>query len=153
MLVIAAADEAVVATGFICFSWWAPAELPQVQRQWCHVERSSPGHHHAHLPRAHGRKRELHPCRWSGKPDLEPDLLVFPLDKWGHDLDGDGAGDEPRHLWRRTVKGVRVKRRLVHDVGVVSKLDYPALRDAVEAFRRGRREVLVFAPKKVASAQ
>jgi hypothetical protein len=50
--------------------------------------------------------------------------------------------------FEKTPKGVRVRRKGTHDVGVVSKVEYPALRDAVERFRRGRREVLVFAPKK-----
>lgn len=50
--------------------------------------------------------------------------------------------------FEKTPRGVRVKRKLAHDVGAVSKHDYAALREAVEGFRRGRREVLVFAPKK-----
>lgn len=50
--------------------------------------------------------------------------------------------------FEKTPKGARVRRKASRDIGVVSKADYPALRDAVEAFRRARREVLVFAPKK-----
>ncbi len=53
--------------------------------------------------------------------------------------------------FEKTEKGVRVRRKLTQEVGVISKFDYPALRDAVETFRRGRREVLVFTPKRVAA--
>lgn len=49
--------------------------------------------------------------------------------------------------FEKTPQGVRVRRRVTNDLGVISKFDYPALRAAVEGFRRGRREVLVFAPR------
>ena len=52
--------------------------------------------------------------------------------------------------FEKTPKGVRVRRTLSREVGAVAKLDYAALRDAVEGFRRGRREVLVFTPKRLA---
>jgi hypothetical protein len=50
--------------------------------------------------------------------------------------------------FEKTAQGARVRRKATRDVGVVPKADYPALREAVEGFRRGRREVLVFAPRK-----
>jgi hypothetical protein len=50
--------------------------------------------------------------------------------------------------FEKTATGVRVVRKTNQDVGVIAKSDYPALRNAIEAFRRGRREVLVFAPRK-----
>jgi methyl coenzyme M reductase subunit C-like uncharacterized protein (methanogenesis marker protein 7) len=53
--------------------------------------------------------------------------------------------------FEKTAQGVRARRKITQDVGVTKKADYPALRDAVEAFRRGRREVLVFAPKRLAA--
>ena len=51
--------------------------------------------------------------------------------------------------YKKTPRGVEVRRKIAHGVGAVAKADYAALREAVETFRRGRREVLVFAPKKV----
>ncbi len=57
------------------------------------------------------------------------------------------GGFETGVSYEKMPRGVRVKRKVSHEVGVVAKSDYPALRDAVESFRRGRREVLVFAPK------
>lgn len=53
--------------------------------------------------------------------------------------------------FEKTAGGVRVRRKIAQEVGVMRKVDYPELRDAVEAFRRGRREVLVFAPKRLAA--
>jgi hypothetical protein len=47
----------------------------------------------------------------------------------------------------RTPDGAKVRRLLKHDQGVIAKADYARLRALVEAFRRARREVLVFAPK------
>lgn len=47
----------------------------------------------------------------------------------------------------RTADGAKVRRVLKHDQGVIAKADYARLRELVEAFRRARREVLVFAPK------
>ena len=49
--------------------------------------------------------------------------------------------------YKKTPRGVELKRKLAHGVGAFSKRDYPEVRGAVEAFRRGRREVLVFAPR------
>lgn len=53
----------------------------------------------------------------------------------------------------KTPKGARLRRTLQHGVGIVEKAGYPAMREAIETFRRGRRQVLVFAPKRVAAAQ
>ena len=53
--------------------------------------------------------------------------------------------------FEKTATGARLRRKISQDVGVMKKTDYAALRDAVEAFRRGRREVLVFAPKRLAA--
>lgn len=49
--------------------------------------------------------------------------------------------------FERTPTGARVKRSLSLEVCAVPRDEYPKLRALVEAFRRGRREVLVFAPK------
>lgn len=50
--------------------------------------------------------------------------------------------------YSKTPRGVELKRKLSHGVGAFPKTDYAALRAAVETFRRARREVLVFEPKK-----
>lgn len=49
--------------------------------------------------------------------------------------------------FERTATGARLKRTLRREVSVVSKGDYAQLRAVVETFQRGRRQVLVFAPK------
>lgn len=46
-----------------------------------------------------------------------------------------------------TPTGVRISRSLEHGVIAISKKRYEDVQAAVEAFRRARREVLVFAPK------
>lgn len=46
-----------------------------------------------------------------------------------------------------TPTGVRISRSLAHGVISISKHRYADVQAAVEAFRRARREVLVFAPK------
>jgi hypothetical protein len=56
------------------------------------------------------------------------------------------AGFEVEVTYTKTPRGVALRRRISHGVGVLAKTEYPALREAVETFRRGRREVLVFAP-------
>jgi Domain of Unknown Function with PDB structure (DUF3857) len=48
----------------------------------------------------------------------------------------------------KTPKGAKLHRVIKRGVGVVSRNDYAELRQAIEAFRRGRRQVLVFAPRK-----
>ncbi|MDP2273152.1 MAG: DUF3857 domain-containing protein [Archangium sp.] len=49
--------------------------------------------------------------------------------------------------YKKTPRGVELRRKIAHGVGALGKAGYPELREAVETFRRGRREVLVFAPK------
>lgn len=56
-------------------------------------------------------------------------------------------GLEVEVSYKKTPRGVLMRRKIAHGVGALTKADYPALREAVETFRRGRREVLVFAPK------
>jgi hypothetical protein len=46
-----------------------------------------------------------------------------------------------------TPNGVRITRQYAHDVLSISKDKYESVQAAVEAFRRARREVLVFARK------
>ena len=53
----------------------------------------------------------------------------------------------------KTPRGARLERTATRLVGVVSRRDYDAVRAAIETFRRGRRQVLVFAPRGVATAQ
>lgn len=57
------------------------------------------------------------------------------------------AGFRVEVAWERIPGGVRITRRLLQDVTELPKEKYGELRAAVEAFRRARREVLVFAPR------
>lgn len=49
--------------------------------------------------------------------------------------------------YERIPGGVRIRRRLFQDITELPREKYGELRAAVEAFRRARREVLVFAPR------
>lgn len=49
--------------------------------------------------------------------------------------------------YERIPGGVRIKRKVTQDITELPKEKYGELRAAVEAFRRARREVLVFAPR------
>ncbi len=53
--------------------------------------------------------------------------------------------------YKKTPRGVELRRKISHGVGALAKAGYPQLREAVETFRRGRRELLVFAPKALTS--
>ena len=55
--------------------------------------------------------------------------------------------------FEKTPDGVLAVRTLKNDVTAIAKEDYTRLRDAIEAFRRARRQVLVFAPKKGVSTR